>query len=461
MLGAIERASDSQHGITALGRQLLRIPAHPRLARLMLAAAEQNLLQPAATIAALMSEKDILLTSTDLTQRRIRDTQGRSDLLHRLHLLEVAEQSHFARSLKDQGIDPSAARQVTRTRDDLLRQSRHLKTVGRTHSASEDDLLKLILLAYPDRLCHRRESNPDTATMVGGFGIRIDPASIVVQASLFIAIDARDDTRGKTREAISRILSEVEEPWLEDLFPHLISESREVDFDQATGRLTARIITRFADLPIRQRTDHHANPDDLAAALATLARQQAPAIFAADPAAAQVLQRTAFLRKHIPEKPWPAFDAAQLGEILAHSAPGKRSLQQLKEQDLAELLLSEMDYQQRRLLDDLAPTHLTVPSGSRIRLEYDGEKQPILAVRLQEVFSWLATPRIAGNRVPLLLHLLGPNYRPVQITSDLASFWKTTYFQVRKDLRIRYPKHSWPENPLTAKPEAKGRPRKT
>ena len=150
-----------------------------------------------------------------------------------------------------------------------------------------------------------------------------------------------------------------------------------------------------------------------------------------------------------------------LGEILAQSCTDKRSLQQLKDQDLAELVLSALDWKLRRDLDELAPEQIDVPSGSRVRLEYHGSKQPTLAVRLQEVFGWSETPKLAGGRVPLVMELLGPNYRPVQITSDLASFWKTTYFQVRKDLRTRYPKHSWPEDPLTAKPEARGRPRHT
>ena len=125
------------------------------------------------------------------------------------------------------------------------------------------------------------------------------------------------------------------------------------------------------------------------------------------------------------------------------------------------MLLGHLDYNLRRTLEEAAPESLAVPSGNRIRLQYDGEKQPVLEVRLQEVFGWRETPRLAGGRVQVLLHLLGPNFRPVQITSDLASFWQSTYFQVRKDLRIRYPKHSWPEDPHSAKAEAKGRPRFT
>jgi len=124
---------------------------------------------------------------------------------------------------------------------------------------------------------------------------------------------------------------------------------------------------------------------------------------------------------------------------------------------LAEAMENRLDHRQRTALRTQAPVNLEVPSGSQIALNYADGKTPVLAVRLQEIFGWTQTPRIAGGRVAVLLHLLGPNFRPVQITDDLKSFWATTYFQVRKDLRVRYPKHSWPEDPLTALPQAKGR----
>ncbi len=320
--------------------------------------------------------------------------------------------------------------------------------------------MKLVLLAYPDRVCRRRENNPDTATMVGGFGVKIDPTSTVVHAPLFVAIDARDDTRtstrSNTRQAIARIISEVEESWLEELFPNMLSQKREVELTPA-GKVAARIITCFDDLPVREQADSNAGREEIAEALVPVARREAGRIFRAHKPAGQLLERLAFLRKHVPERDWPDFTDERLGEILAATCPGKRSIAQLAEQDLLALLLGQMDWKLRQAIGEMAPEHVTVPSGSRIALEYSGDKQPTVSVRLQEVFGWLQTPRIAGGRVPLVMELLGPNFRPVQITSDLASFWKSAYFEVRKDLRIRYPKHSWPEDPLSAKPEAKGR----
>ncbi len=449
MLGAIKDG-----GITPLGREMLAIPAHPRLARLIIETRRRPaLLHAGASMAALFSEKDIMLPP-DPAGPRAPSVVGRSDVLLRLELLEHAEKVNFAGHLRDQGIDPNAARQVIRTRDELLRSANADRAAWQ--QVDDDDLLRLILLAYPDRVCRRRE-NPETATMVGGFGVKIAPTSVVTHAPLFIAVDARDDTRSNTRQALAYICSEVREEWLREMFPHMVLTTREVELDEASGKVQARIITRFADLPIHEQVDHQADSADIADALAAAARRNARAIFSSDRKAAQLLERLAFVRHHLPEKGFPEMDDDTLGEILARSCAGKRSLQQVKELDLAGLLLGELDWKLARELDELAPEYIQVPSGSRIRLEYSGEKQPTLSVRLQEIFSWQQTPRIAGGRVPLVLELLGPNFRPVQVTSDLASFWRTTYFQVRKDLRVRYPKHSWPEDPLTASPEAKGR----
>ncbi len=193
--------------------------------------------------------------------------------------------------------------------------------------------------------------------------------------------------------------------------------------------------------------------------MAEALRPRAAEIFAADESAHTWLARLALLRQAMPEHPWPEMTIESLAELLASAAEGRKSLEELRKSPLVPLLQGTLQYPLDRLFEQHAPPTVKVPSGSEIRIDYTAGPKPVLAARLQELFGWLDTPRIAGGRVPVVLHLLGPNYRPVQITEDLRSFWTTTYFQVRKDLRTRYPKHSWPEDPLTAKPEAKGRRR--
>ena len=137
---------------------------------------------------------------------------------------------------------------------------------------------------------------------------------------------------------------------------------------------------------------------------------------------------------------------------LAPSLAGLRRLDDLRRIDLAALLLDRIEWRRRTLLDEIAPSHIVVPTGSRIAIDYADSSAPVLAVRLQEMFGLAETPRVGGGRVPLTLQLLSPAQRPVQVTRDLAGFWKTSYFDVRKDMRGRYPRHYWPENPLEAEP---------
>jgi ATP-dependent helicase HrpB len=180
-------------------------------------------------------------------------------------------------------------------------------------------------------------------------------------------------------------------------------------------------------------------------------------------AAARLRERLAFL--HALDPSWPdVSDGALLATIDTWLVPhlaGARSLDDVARLDLASLLVAGLEHRRRRALDELAPTHVTVPTGSRLPIDYTDPAAPVLAVRLQEMFGARDTPRIAGGRVPLTLHLLSPAHRPVQVTRDLAGFWATSYFDVRKDLRGRYPRHPWPEDPLAAEPTRRAKPRGT
>jgi ATP-dependent helicase HrpB len=172
-------------------------------------------------------------------------------------------------------------------------------------------------------------------------------------------------------------------------------------------------------------------------------------------------RRLAFL--HALDPSWPDVSddalATTLGTWLASHVGNARSLAALERVDLAGALLSLLPWEKRAVLDELAPTHLVVPSGSRIPIDYGDPAAPVLAVRLQEMFGLADTPRIARGAVPLTVHLLSPAQRPVQVTRDLAGFWRTSYFDVRKEMRGRYPKHYWPDDPMQAEPTRRAKPR--
>ncbi len=449
MLGALDGEGGS---ITPLGRRLLEVPAHPRLGRLLIGSAERGLLREGAALAALLSEKDILARSFGRDARP--EVHADSDVLIRLDRLEEAERAGFAPSLRDRGVDPAAARQAARIRDDLLRIGRRLPAPGK-NEPSEDDLLRLVLLAYPDRVVRRRGGDGSTGVMVGGRGIRLDPESVVRDAEFFLALDPREDRRGGTLEARVRIASAIKLEWLDDHFPREIRREKSVQFDEARGRVVGVSTLIYRDLPLRE--DRNAPVDAEAAgwALAEALAPQGRSFFEKEEATAGYLARLDLARRAMPDLGWPEFEA-NWSELIALACLGKRSEAEVRGGALLAPLRSRLTFAQNRQLEELVPESLAVPSGNRIRLEYQPNGPPVLAVRLQELFGWADTPRIAGGRVAVVLHLLGPNYRPVQITDDLRSFWSSAYFQVRKDLRARYPKHSWPDDPLTARAEARG-----
>lgn len=455
-------ALDPAGRITELGRRLLAWPAHPRLARLLEAAAAAGRLRDGATLAALLAEKDLL--SPPATSRPGARTfasklslHADSDLLVRRDALAEAEAFRFSPSLRDRGLDPSAARRVAQARDDLARIGRHESPADRDRAPAEDAFLgRLVLLAYPDRVCLRRTVGGATARMVGGRGVRLDPSSTVREAPLFLALDARDDSRSGPSEAIVRVASAIELDWLSECFPTAIHRDREARFDPDRQRVVGLTRWRYHDLVLREEPGAALEPAEAARALAEALAPEVRSFFRADEAVASWLDRVDFLRAHLPETGLPAFDDETLREVLVAACDGCVSTAEIRRVDLVAHLQARLSHPQLRTLASEAPATLEVPSGNRIRVHYEPGRPPRLAVRLQELFGWAETPRLAGGRVPVLLELLGPNFRPVQLTSDLRSFWTTTYAQVRKDLRGRYPKHSWPEDPWTARPESRG-----
>jgi ATP-dependent helicase HrpB len=441
--------------ITPLGRALLDVPAHPRLGRLLIAACQMGCPASGATLAALLSEKDILSRSFGKDARP--DVHASSDVLIRLDRLGEAERGSFVPRLRDQGIDLATFRQVVKVRDDLLRVARRLLGLGaEKNEPSEDDLLRLVLLAFPDRVVRRRGTDGTTGVMVGGRGVRLDPASVVRDAEFFLALDPREDRRGGKLEARVHMASAIQHEWLEELFPDGITRERSVEFDEAKGRVVGVSTLSYLDLPLREDRTLPVDPDSAGKAMAKSLAHQGRSFFERDDASTAWLARLDLAVRVMPDGDWPAFEPEDWADLIALACLSKRSETEIKAGSLLVLLKGRLTYAQNQKLDELVPETLAVPSGNRIRLNYPAGGPPFLGVRLQELFGWTETPRIAGGRVAVLLHLLGPNYRPVQITDDLKSFWSSAYFQVRKDLRARYPKHSWPEDPLAAKPEARG-----
>ncbi len=450
------------------GRHMADLPCHPRLARLLLAASEAGLPHLGASLSALTGERDLR------PPHRRGDPPAdpaAADALDRLERLHVAETGNFHPALRDRGIEPIAAREAARVRDDLLGLVRGGK--DRPGPAPEPRLVcRLLLAAFPDRVGRRAGPNANRGVLTGGLAVEIDPGSCLFaergqrRSDLFVAcvVQGLGDRARSTLSAanVVRQGAEIDEDDLDAVIPGRRRREQRLRYDDSLGRVEASSGWYFGDLLLRSGNDSQADPEAIAACLAAAIRPRAAALFAADEAASGFLHRLRWLATVRPDLGLPTIDDAALAGMLDHLCTGCRARAEVEAKPKLPWLEGLLDHAQRVALDRDAPATLEVPSGSRIRLDYaqaDATHPPVLAVRLQELFGLAATPMLAGGRVPVLLHLLGPNFRPEQITRDLASFWANTYPQVRKDLRGRYPKHSWPDDPLTARPEAKGRRR--
>ncbi len=436
-LGALDAAG----ALTPLGRRLARVPAPPRLARLLLEGARAGLAERAALACAFLGERDPRRRARDAGASR---SGGESDVLDGVLALE-AFAAHGASAAPE--LEPAAARaclaaarQLERVAHDLGREEG-----ARARSADPDlALLRALLAAFPDRLARRRADDPRRGVLASGRGVRLGPGCAVERGELFLAVDAE----AGAGEALVRLASRVERGWVDG------GRTRaEIDcvFDQARARVVGRRRLFLGELVLEE---NETSADDAARAEALLAeaarREPARALGLERPEVVALLARVAFLRRHCPELALPALDEAALAELAGELVVGRRSFEELARAPLAELLRARLPHEALRALEREAPERLEVPSGSWLRLDYAGGGAPVLAARIQELFGWRETPRVARGRVPVLLHLLAPSGRPQQVTDDLASFWRGAYFDVRKDLRRRYPRHDWPEDPLSA-----------
>jgi ATP-dependent helicase HrpB len=268
---------------------------------------------------------------------------------------------------------------------------------------------------------------------------------------LFVAIEV---DAGRT-EAVVHQASAVERAWLPEQALHTLTE---VTFDQATERVLTRRKLLYEDLLIEESLAALPDDDQVTEVLAKAAVEHIERVLPPDDSpAANFLRRVRFLRAWAPELELPGFEREQLKELMPAVCAGARSFAEVQNADWLALLRSRLTVRQLQAIDREAPERLRVPSGNHIALKYEDRRPPVLAVRIQEMFGLQQTPTLAAGRVRVLLHLLGPNYRPQQVTDDLASFWKNTYPRVRKDLRARYPKHAWPEDPLAEPPQSRPR----
>jgi ATP-dependent helicase HrpB len=439
-LKAVTLAEDGSLAITTIGHQLASLPCHPRLGAFLLAGASSGVLLEASLAAALLSERDPFRTQPG-GPRDIHRVRSRCDLSDRVTALKAFAAGHDS---PEQPLHPPAARGVLRVAEQMFRM---VATPGANSTPATDEAFRRALLtAFPDRLVKLRAGSRDRGTMVGGRGVRIDRSSRVTGEPFFLAVDLDDGSS----EAKVRMASAVERAWLDEM-PHLLETGESLLWNPSQGRAEARRQRVWCDLVIDETPIAVADPVAASHLLAEAASVQlAQYLPSTESAAGSLLARVRWLAATLPDLGLPPFDETALRSLLSAACGGLTSLDDLRRRDWLPYVQAAVGFDRLADIDRLAPESLEVPSGNRHRLQYEIGRPPVLAVRIQEVFGMPATPRIAGGRIAVLLHLLGPNHRPQQVTDDLASFWANTYAEVKKELRRRYPKHAWPDDPLTA-----------
>jgi ATP-dependent helicase HrpB len=432
-------ALDTQGRITEHGREMSRLGVHPRLAHMLLRARKIRAVPLAAMCAALLSERDIR-------------SPGAKDVDVRTRLELMRGDAGAGQA------DRGGLQRARRFARDLARQMNvSLDDAGRDDS----DAGLLFAFAYPDRIGQRRAGAEGRYTLANGRGAHFAEAQSLAREEFIVTIDLDD----RERDARILLAAPIAKSALEEHFADRMQRTESVEWDSREQAVLARRVVRLDALVLDEKPLRDASSAAMSTAMLAGIRELGIAALPWNRDARDLQARMEFLRR-LDEgnreamsgraSIWPAIDDVALAESLdAWLAPwleGITRRDHLARISLIDALRALLTWEQQRKLDELAPTHLEVPTGSRIRIDYLDESAPAVSVRLQEVFGLEQTPRIGGGRVPLTFKLLSPAQRPVQVTRDLASFWRGAYAEVRKDMRGRYPKHYWPENPLEAQP---------
>jgi len=423
---------------TPHGRQLAKLGLPPRLGHLVVRGTDLGHGPAATALAALLAERDLLRWATPHDPRPLPP-----DLRLRLEALASGRPP-----LAGLALHHATLQRVRDVARHLQGRSGGKQNLPLSTALATAPVGLLAALAYPDRLAQREA--PDRLRLVTGQRVSLRTEDVDPQARFF-AVAYLAGTAAAPRATLAAPLDLAE---LEAGFAEQITTTEEVRYDAATQRVVGRRTRRLGALLLAESVIGQPDAALVARALLHYLQESGLGKLNWSAGARQLQQRLTFLHQLLGGEQWPSFDdealLATLGDWLSPHLAGLRSLDQVQRLDLTEPLLARLPggWAQRQELERLAPATLEVPSGSHITLDYSDPAAPVLAVKLQELFGLTDTPAVVAGRVPLLLHLLSPGGRPAQVTRDLRSFWEKGYFEVRKDLKGRYPKHPWPDKPM-------------
>ncbi len=446
-------ALDRNGHVTPLGSAMARLPLHPRLARLLIRAQELGCAELGCDLATLLSERDIVRRTTGTMNQSGRNLT----LTERIEALQEWRETNRTGAEFDRG--------ALQTCERVSQQLRRLLGAARNDTSKSDVsalIGRLLLVSYPDRVARQRETASLQYLLANGRGARLYSAGSVSGSPWLIAVTVNG---GEQSEGVIHQAEPVADDLVRQELRHSLEDKTTLSWDSRDGRVIAQREERLGALCLSAKAYVPAAAELLPVVVAAIRASRLELLNLSE-SFRQLRSRLTLLRGVFPADGWPDLsDAALLDDLESWLAPfltGVRNAQQLSSVNLSEALLAGLDYRQRQALDELAPTHLNVPSGSRIRLDYGNNgDQPVLAVKLQELFGLAQTPTVAKGRVAVLLHLLSPAGRPLQVTQDLKGFWDGSYHQVKKEMKGRYPKHPWPDDPWNAPPTRRAKPKGT
>ena len=438
---------DSRGRITDHGKELALLPLHPRLAHMVLAANTTGNMQSACDLAAILSERDPLSFLRGAEQS---DLQLRLDLLQAMRA-GTSWQWYQAR------IHTSTARRVLQVSDDIRRRIVGTKRRERTMLSAGD----LLALAYPDRIAQQRQQHSPGKSgqylLASGRGCFLNQGDLLAQHP-YLVVAELDGNRTSSRIYSAAAYSEKK---LVSLYPGNIIEQQHLFWDEERMMTSACENRAYKHLTLSSRPIGLPEDNMVTEVLLEALTHHGIEVLPWEKKLLQLRARLTFLRAMDVEQ-WPDMSETtllqELDNWLGPFLGGMRGFRDFSRLDLRAALMSRVPYQNHRLIDELAPTHLSVPSGSRVPIDYTSIP-PFLAVRVQQMFGTSKHPTLYGGRQPLLLHLLSPAGRILQITSDLPGFWAEGWCEVQKEMKGRYPKHSWPDDPAQAKPTNRAKPR--
>jgi ATP-dependent helicase HrpB len=454
-------AIDDSGKISSHGRDMLQLTTHPRLAHMLLNATELGQPYLACLIASVLTEKDIYRPGAEKSY----DIHDRIDVL---------QASGSSRNEHEHGIDQQQCRRIKQSADELYKRlKRSARKQHKNRSATSADSVEisedltgvLLAFAYPERIAKRRNSNDSRYVMSNGKGASI-PAHLQHHLYEYLVVASLD---AKQREASIYLAAEITASQLQDYFADHVKHSEEMKWNESLQRVEAKRTASIGKLILQQKIVPPQDREALQQCLLRAIQDTGLQVLNWSPQASNLKQRVQFinhsigndevLKKQLGELELPDFsDVALLrtmNEWLLPYLSDENSFKQCQKLELSKLLFNQLSWEQQQLIERLAPEKIVVPSGSAIRIDYTDPQTPVLAVRLQELFGLYETPTLLDGHCKLMMHLLSPARRPMQVTQDLNSFWKTAYHEVKKELRGKYKRHYWPDDPLTAQATSK------